>query len=423
MPELGGGGPERFGLRWFGALLRLLPEALRATAGDEMTATFAARQRDARGRGAVALVGLWVREGAGLVGAAVRGRLPGTGRLHGSPAALGDGLGQDVRYVARSLARSPAFTVTAVGVIALGVASTTGIFSAVNAVLLRPLPFRDPGRLVMVWEKNPDKGWVQVTAAPANALDWKERVRAFQDVALYDEFESGLTLVGPDGAEQLPYTLVSGNFFDVLGVRPTVGPGFMWDDTWREEGQPPRVVLSWDTWVTRFGADPRVVGSVADFAGARIEVMGVAPQGFSFPFATTRMWMAYGWPAAQRQEVFMRRAHYVKVIGRLAPGATIERADAELQGVAAQLEREHPETNVHMGAGITDLHDFLIGTRRTPLLVLLGAVGLLLLVACSNVASLLLVRAQGRHASSPSDARWARVGAGSSAWCCSSRRC
>src|SRR5262245_7700825 len=284
-------GLARLGAKLFALLLRLLPEDLRRHAGAEMTATFAERQRDAYARGTFALMVLWARELSGLLMAAARARLVADAHRRSGP--IGEGLGQDLRFVLRSLARSPGFTTTALIVIALGVASTTGIFSAVNAVLLRPLPFREPERLVMMWEKNPDKGWVQVSAAPANALDWRERVESLQDVALYDEFPSGLTLVGPDGAEQLPYTMVSGNFFDVLGVRPALGRGFVYEDTWKEEGPPPRVVLSWDTWATRFGADASVVGTVADFAGARVEIAGVAPKGFAFPGATTRMWMTY----------------------------------------------------------------------------------------------------------------------------------
>jgi putative ABC transport system permease protein len=385
-------GMARLGLRLFALLLGLLPEELRRAAGAEMTETFAARQRDAQARGALALVALWIRELGGLMAAAARSRFAGDGRAAGAP--VGQGLGQDVRYVTRSLRRSPAFTLTAVTVIALGVAATTGIFSAVNAVLLRPLPFRDPGRLVMVFETNPDRGWDRASAAPANALDWRDRVRAFEDLAMYDEFLSGFTYTGGEAAEQLQYTNVSGNFFDVLGVRPALGPGFTWDDTW--DNPRPRAVLAWDTWTTRFGGDPGVVGTVVDFAGAEVEIVGVAPEGFAFPAPESRLWVAYGWALADRDAVFFRRAHWVRAVGRLAAGATAERASAELQTVAADLEREYPQTNVKMGAGLSPLHDFLVGDRRTPLLVLLGAVGLLLLIACANVGSLLLVRAQGK---------------------------
>ncbi len=400
MADGGEGRLQRLGARAFGALLRLLPRDVRGRAGPAMRATFEARQRDALLRGVLPVVWLWAREAAGLVAAAVRARLPsgrGAGRGAPSPHAPGaapvETFVQDLRHAARSLARSRAFTLTSVAVIALGVGAATAIFSAVDAVILRPLPFRDPGRLVMLWERSATKGWDRVNAAPANALDWREQVDAFQDVALYDSFHDGVTFVGPEGVEQLQYQQVTGNFFDVLGVRPALGTGFTPDDTWDTDGR--KVVLSWDTWTSRFGADPSVVGKTVTLGGREVRVTGVMPQGFDFP-GGVQLWTPYGWDSSNREQTYFRRAHWVWPIARLKPGVTLEEADAQLQNVASRLQAEYPETNADMGAGMTPLHRFLVGDRRTPLLVLLGAVGLLLLIACANVGNLLLVRAQGR---------------------------
>ena len=386
---------QRLGRALFAALLGLLPAGLRRSVGADMRATFEARQDDAARRGAAALLLLWAGELPGLVLAAARARLgggAGPAPSHGAP--LMETLAQDLRFVLRSLRRTPAFTATALLVVAVGVGATIAIFSAVNAVLLRPLPFQDPDRLVMLWEHNPEKDWFQVNAAPANALDWRERIDALEDVALYDSFSDGVAFVGPGGAELLSYATVSGNFFDVLGVRPALGEGFGWADTW--EGGRPGVVLAWDTWRTRFGGDPGLVGRTVELGGREVRVAGVMPEGFTFPHAGTQLWRTYGWEEAYREQVWFRRAHWVWAVGRLAPGVTFEEAEAQLENVAASLQAEYPETNATMGAGMTPLHAFLVGERRTPLLALLGAVGLLLLIACSNVANLLLVRAQGR---------------------------
>jgi predicted permease len=387
---------ERWGRALFAALVRLLPSDLRRRSGEEMRATFDARQLDAVRRGRRHLLVLWAREAVGLLSVAVRARIPSPSSPPDSSrgAPIMETLSQDLRYVLRSLRRTPAFTGTALAVIAVGVGATVAIFSAVNAVLLRPLPFHEPDRLVMLWEHSPEKDWWQVNAAPANALDWRERVDAFEDVALYDSFSDGLTFVGGSGAEQLVYTQVSGNFFDVLGVSPALGEGFTWEDTWEGADRPG--VLSWETWTTRFGADPGVVGGTVDFGGVEVRVAGVMPEGFSFPGPGTDLWLSYRWPSVNRAEAWFRRAHWVWPVARLRPEVTFQEAAAQLGNVAADLTQSYPETNADLGAGMTPLHEFLVGDRRAPLVALLSAVGLLLLIACSNVANLLLVRAQGR---------------------------
>ncbi|HEX6308463.1 MAG TPA: ABC transporter permease, partial [Longimicrobiales bacterium] len=187
----------------------------------------------------------------------------------------------------------------------------------------------------------------------------------------------------------LTASAVTGNFFDVLGIRPLHGRGFRWEETWAGTSV---VVLSHALWLTHFGGDPRVIGRSYDIGNRRVEVVGVMPEGFGFPSSETQLWHPWGWTAENRQEVWFRRAHFVRPIARLATGVTFGQAVAELESVVQRLQREYPETNSVMGAGMMPLRDFLIRQVKRPLLILFGAVTLLLLLACANVANLTLVR-------------------------------
>ncbi len=302
---------------------------------------------------------------------------------------------QDIRYALRGLRRNPGFATAAVLVLALGIGANTAIFAAVNAVVLEALPFAHPDRLYMLWEENPEKGWDREVAAPANYYDWKEGVAAFEDMASYSGFGSHRILTGVGDPQMLLTAPVTGNFFSVLGVKPALGRTFRPEETWK--GSEPIVVLSDHLWKTRFGGDRSVIDRVVRLDGEAYRVVGVMPASFSFPSEKTDLWVPWRWDPANRTATFFRRAHWIRVIGRLAPGATATQANSQLQSVVSRLKVEYPETNRYMGAGMTPLHEFLVGDTRTPLLVLLGAVGLLLLIACANVANLLLVRAAGRQ--------------------------
>lgn len=303
----------------------------------------------------------------------------------------------DSRYALRTLRRGPVLAGAAILTLALGVGANTAIFSAVNAVILQPLPFAQPSRLVMLWEENPEKGWHEQLCAPANVLDWKDQVHAFQNVTMYFDGAGVSTLTGEGAPRILKSSGVDGNFFDVLGVRPQLGRVLSPNETWSSTGRPHVVVLSDRFWRGQFGADARVIGRNIRIDGQPLEIVGVMPPSFSFPVENIDVWVPQAWKPEQRAQIFFRRAHFVRAIGRLASGATIETADAQLRGVAGRLEQQFPETNKYMGAGLTPLHRFLVGNTRLPLLVLLAAVGLLLLIACSNVGNLLLVRAVGRE--------------------------
>ena len=301
---------------------------------------------------------------------------------------------RDVRIALRALRRTPAVSGAAIVTLALGIGANVAIFSAVEAVLLRPLPFAEPGRLVMLWEENPDRGWQQQTAAPANVLDWREQVAAFADVGAYASFESSLTLTGEGEPRQLEAVAVTGNLFDVLGVRALHGRTLRDAETWRTGERV--AVLAHRAWREHFGGDPGVVGRLVELNGRPVRIVGVMPERFTHPRPEVDLWVPTAWDPASRAEIYFRRAHWMRPVARLAPGASAEQASAELRQVAARLMVEHPETNTRMGAGLTPLHEFLVGDTRTPLLVLLAAVAILLLLACVNVGNLLLVGAAAR---------------------------
>jgi predicted permease len=308
---------------------------------------------------------------------------------------------RDIRLAFRSFGRSPGFTVTAVLVLGLGIGANTAIFSAVRAVVLRPLPFSDPGSLYALWELHPENEWEQGTVSPANYLDWKERLSSFDDVEAYDWSPTQVTLAGLDRPVVLEAITVTGGFFSLLGVRPMLGREFREAETWAgatwRAGETP-LIVSATTWRTVFGGDEAAVGrSVIYGNGSPARIVGVMPDGFAFPTDDVDLWAPFGWAEENRDAEWFRRAYRIRSLARLAPGVTPEQAGAELSTVATQLEREHPEVNRLLRAGMSPLHGFLVGDTRTPLLILLGAVGLLLLIACANVGNLMLVRASGHR--------------------------
>ena len=300
----------------------------------------------------------------------------------------------DARLALRALARTPGYTAAALLTLGLGLGASIAIFSAVNEVMLRPLGFADPDRLVMLWESNEERDWHQVHAAPANVEDWRARVTSFADVGFLNDFTSAVSLGGGREASQVTVAQVSGNLFDVLGAVPMLGRTFRDHETF-ETG---RVVLSHGLWQQQFGGDRTIVGRAIRLDGRAYEVIGVMGPAFRYDITDAEAWTTMPFLGPRRGTTWYRRAHLVRPIARLKPGVTFEQAEAELAAVAADLEREYPDTNTHMRAGLTPLRTFLVGDdRRTTLLLLLGAVGLLQLMACANVANLTLSRAAGRR--------------------------
>ncbi len=300
----------------------------------------------------------------------------------------------DVRFALRALRRSPALAAAAIVTLALGVGAITAIFSAVNAVMLRPLPFDEPERLTMLWEESAERDWHHQTVAPANFLDWREQVPALEAAAAYADFSNRVTLLQDGSPRLLRAALVTGNFFDVLRARPQLGRALREEETWRTAV--PVAVLSDRAWRAHFGADSGVVGRSIDLDGRQVQVVGVMRPGFAFPWEDVDAWQPLEWNREDAAEPFFRRAHWLRVIGRLRPGVSIELANEQLGSVAARLREAYPETNETLGAGMMPLREFLVGDTNRPLLILLGAVTLLLLISCANVGNLLLVQAGNR---------------------------
>jgi len=381
--------------RWVRWILGMAPRSFRSRYGEELLATYEARA-EASGREGRSWA-FAAREVAGATWLVCRLWLGFDGAARRERAGEGSVLEQlrhDVRCAVRALRRNPGFSAAAVGVLALGIGATSAIFAVVNAYFFRPLPFADPDRLVTVFETNPEFGWVHATAAPANLFDWREQVDAFVDVSGYSELTDELTLFREGEPGIVTGTEVMGNFFSALGVSAALGRTFRLEETWL--GEDDVVVLSHTLWVSHFGAAPNVVGQVMELADRTSLIVGVMPEGFRFPDDDVQLWYPIGWDRAATAEAWFRRAHFVRAFARLASDITHEEADAELQVVARRLQQQYPETNSVMGAGIAPMRDFLLRDVRTSLTVLLGAVFFLLLLACTNVANLMLVRAGER---------------------------
>lgn len=306
----------------------------------------------------------------------------------------------DLKHALRALRRRVSVTFLAVLVLGLGLGAALVVVSVVDAVLLRPLPFEEPERLVAVWEKNPTKDWYQQTAAPANAFDWRESAESFEEMAIYASWVSDLILEPARGeARRVTAATVGPRFFDVLRVPMAHGREFDEDDLWSRSE--PAVVLSHELWTRAYGGDPGVLGESLVLEGVEHRVRGIAPPGFRLPEPDATepldLYLSFTWDEEAREQEWFRRAHFVRVVGRLSPGAGLDAARAELATIADRLEREYPGTNTDMGNGVTPLHEWVVGDTRRPLALVAAAVGLLLLVACANVASLMLLRAGGRR--------------------------
>ena len=296
-------------------------------------------------------------------------------------------LGQDLRYAARMLRRQPGFTAAAVLTLALGIGANSAIFALVNATLLRPLPFRDPGQLVVLSERT-DASPGTFVSAP-NLRDWTARNRTFMAIGGFRPTIGGMVMNGVDGtAETVPRQWVTHGFFDAFGLTPVAGRMFLQSD----DVQRARVVvLSESFWRSRFNGDRGIVGTELRLDGAQFTVVGVAPDEAQL-FGRTSMWAM-----VPIERSTARDAYGLRAIGRLKPGVTMRTADDDMAGVAGGLAREFPKTNAGRGVGLEPMHDAVIGgeLRRTSI-HFLGVVAFVLLICCANVANLLLARATAR---------------------------
>ncbi|MGH9862569.1 MAG: ABC transporter permease [Candidatus Acidiferrales bacterium] len=302
-------------------------------------------------------------------------------------------LWQDMRYGTRMLRKNPGFTLVAVMALALGIGANTAIFSVVNAVLLRPLPYPQPERLVRVWNQLPNDGLPQLWLSEPELIDYWRLQQGFDDIAVFSTGGSNLT--GRGQALRVTVSNVSAGFFPVLGIDATLGRIFA-----REEDQPGKnrvAVLDHGFWQRQFGGDPTLVGQSISLNGESYTVIGVMPPGFNYPPDDVDLWTPIAIDTAKPED---RGSHYLSAVARIKSGLTFQQAAAEMHRVAQQVARDNPDY-YREGRGwdayLVPLHDSLVGDVRPALLVLLAAVGFVLLIACANVANLLLARAATRE--------------------------
>ena len=305
---------------------------------------------------------------------------------------------QDLRYGMRMMLRTPGFTATAVIVLALGIGANTAIFSVVNAVLLRPLPFDQPERLMQLWHTPPQKSFPGVptfAVSPANFLDWRDQNRSFEGMSAYGF--GRYTLTGSGHPEAIRMVAATVGLFSILHAQPLLGRGFL--DGEDEPGHEHEVVLSYGLWRSYFAGNPEIVGKNIQLNGQAFAVVGVMRPEFDFPIfsdagSRAQMWKPLAW---SDQERAIRGDHNYGVIGRLKDGVTLQQAQAELNAISNRLAQDYPDDNKGWGAIAVPLRENLVSDVRPALLILLGAVALVLLIACANVTNLMLSKALSRR--------------------------
>jgi putative ABC transport system permease protein len=354
-------------MRVYRALLGLLPASFRAEYADEMADVFVRRCRETRGLPILALWGGAIWD----VGATAF-------RVHR------DHLAQDLRYAVRNFRRAPVFTATSVLVAGIGIAATTATVSITDHVLVRPLPFAEPERLVKLWESHQE--YSRLEPSPANYRDWKQTSRSFESMAAFHSISANL--VGTGEPVRLDGDAVTANLFPMLGVSPLAGRGFVASDD--DPDAPRTLLLSHRLWATRFGADPDAVGRRVAIDDVPYSIIGVMPPGFDFPTREALFWM----PMRLAGDDFVdRNNNYLQVVARLRKGVSIQAAAAEMRVVAAQLRKSYPRENADVGVSVIGLRDEISQNARLLLAALSGAALCVLLIACANLANLLLARA------------------------------
>jgi predicted permease len=358
------------------ALLHLYPKSFRGEYEGEMCAVFAQRLREGSG---FELFVLWIETFFDVLFNAVRVHF--------------DILGQDLRYVGRTLRQSPGYAVTVVAIAGLGIGATTAAYSITDHVLLRPLPYPDASRLVSIYEREPH--YPRLELSPANYADWKNQAKSFEAFGAYASLQ--VNLVGDGEPEALRGEVLTANVLPLLGVKPLLGRWFSTDDD--RHGAAGTVILSYSLWQARFGGSAEVLGKKVSLDGEPCTVIGVMPAEFAFPRREDEIWIPMRLLGMYNEGLAdpNRMNSYLSGVGRLRRGVSLEQANAELRLIAAQTERQFPKELKDVSAGAYDLHDATSSQSRTMLLALLGASLCVLLIACTNLANLLLARALARR--------------------------
>src|ERR1041384_8192742 len=303
---------------------------------------------------------------------------------------------RDLRYAVRMLAKSPSFTAVAVLSIALGIGANTAVFSIVNAVLLKSLPYHEPARLMLVWGSGEEDGRLlnrnQVSAT--DVADFRNQTTTFEDVATFTGWNPIMS--GNGSAERIPAIQVGDGFFKVMKGTPILGRVFTPEE--QEDGKDFVVVLGYGLWQSRFGSDPAIIGKKILLNSRSYTIVGVmGPDFHALPSTLVLPEGQFYRPVAERYDDSERSARHLRAIARLKPGVTIVKAQAEMTVIAQRLEQQHPETNKGRGVHVTSITEDTVGGASRALWMIFGAVGFVLLVACANVANLLLARAPARQ--------------------------
>ncbi|HWM27514.1 MAG TPA: ABC transporter permease, partial [Woeseiaceae bacterium] len=279
--------------------------------------------------------------------------------------------------------------------LALGIAGCVTVYSFIYDIFLKPLPYAEADRLVQAWERNVERDWYKTDAAPANFIDWRNRSSTFVDMAAYSRWPVSKVMTGSIDPYVLDIGYVTGNVFDLLGAQPALGRTLRWEETWSDSA--PVVVLSDAVWRAQFDADPGVIGRHVELNGEAHEIVAVMSPEFFVGPRGNEAWLPYRWAPDAVSEEWFRQAHFISVFGRLAPDATVERAEAELHAIATQLQMDHPQLNRMMDNGVTPISEWINGDMAGSAMLMLTAVLLTLLVACMNVSGLLLASGVSRQ--------------------------